>query len=108
MKSLWKKVEKRLSSINLTLLLLLLMIPVLRGGEVPCEAVAQAVLGVGVESLGIGVEEYVPEGPPLVSKLVIQLQDGQTVRILDNGAVSVQEAPAERGRGQEDAQVLIK
>jgi hypothetical protein len=60
------------------------------GEEVPCKQLLDSMLKVGIEDMSLEVEEAVPEGPPLMSKVVIQLTDGQTVRILENGAVSVE------------------
>lgn len=90
MSTVVEAIKKRAASINFTLALLVAAFAVYRGVD-PCAGVARALLGVGVEELDIGVVEPIDEGPPLALKLVVELDDGTLVKILENGSVVVTE-----------------
>lgn len=85
-----EEVKKRLASINLTLLILVAGFAVYRGVD-PCERLFVALTGVGVEDLRFDEPEPPEVGPTAPASLVVQLKDGQSVRILENGAVLVEE-----------------
>ena len=84
------EVKKKMASVNFTLLLFVAAFAIHRGVD-PCERLLSSLTGVGVSD--IGIESPAPPdgaGPRAPSALVVQLQDGQSVRILENGAVVVE------------------
>jgi hypothetical protein len=86
---MFEEVKKRMASINFTLLLLVAAFAIYRGVD-PCERLFVALTGVGVADIAIEDTGASDEGPPAPASLVVQLKDGQSVRILENGAVVVE------------------
>lgn len=82
-------IKKRMASVNFTLLLLVAAFAVHRGVD-PCERLFTALTGVGIEDVAIEDAGTTEEGPPKPGQMVIQLVDGQTVRILENGAIQIE------------------
>jgi hypothetical protein len=84
-----KELKKHLASVNLTLALIVAGLLAWRGVD-PCSHLFEALTGVGVEDMEI-VEPNRPQtGPPSPGAVVIQLQDGQQVKIMGNGAIMVE------------------
>jgi hypothetical protein len=87
--TIFEAVKRRMASINFTLLLLLAAFAIHRGVD-PCERLFTALTGVGVADVSIQGAGDRADGPPMPRQVVIQLADGQEVRILENGAIRVE------------------
>ncbi len=92
---MWESVKKRLASVNITLMILLGFFAVHRGID-PCDRIVSALIGGPIADIGVDVEEPVTEGPPLASQLVVVLDDGRVLKVLKNGAVTMEEPGEEK------------